>query len=262
MRCENETMGYTTPMRYVNYLFVGFFRAVFWSGGWYWRIPFLAAIFPTPFGKDLRAMLKMFIEAAGCWPDWYFYIAALASAAIVFAGRVAYLETPRVQFIFKENHPYEILDSEPNGDSRRRFLVCIINRSFKELKDVCLVTVTKLIDRDNIGEYAVLPIALRTVQQASDKRTGRFNLSSGQKKMIEVASLNESEEDSEITIHYENGNQNLLPRDRKYIITLTAHSIGAPAQKSFEFYVVEDKLFFKPFTLRQKLAEWLSKIFS
>jgi hypothetical protein len=82
-------------MGYRASFFLGFIRALFWSGGWYWRLPLVAALLPAVREDAAPMLAPVGLDQA---PWWYFALFALGSLALVCACRIAYLETPRVRF--------------------------------------------------------------------------------------------------------------------------------------------------------------------
>ncbi len=143
---------------------------------------------------------------------------------------------------YRQEPPYVI--TEPAGSSghavrfQRVKVKNVTNTSF----DDCIVKLVEMRRADGVAfSNAFLPVALITQHQRLQRRTGgRFKLSAGEEKLVEVAFLDETKPDSEIGLLYEtNQYPNAVPRT-DYVLKLLAHGGSQPVEAFFRLYVNED----------------------
>lgn len=131
-----------------------------------------------------------------------------------------------------------------NGHAIRCFRINVSNIGNTHLTD-CLVKIEAMQLADG-AEFnnAFIPIGLITQQQAiQQRRGGNFNLRIGESKLIEVACLDEANEESEIILRYETGEiPNTVPRN-DYILKLTGYGGSIPVSKVFRTLVDENGYF-------------------
>ena len=113
--------------------------------------------------------------------------------------------------------------------------------------DNCLVTLNTLYHHDQ-NMAGGLPVALLTQHQEAQNRQGRFNLSVGQEKWINVVSLNENVDGSHIIIHCEQNyyQHRQLNPNLEYYLTITAYGgDGRVIEHRYRAYVDIGELIFE-----------------
>jgi hypothetical protein len=225
---------YGTAPIYLLGSFVGFLKAIFWSGGWCFYISlffFGAAFIPRPHREDLVNALDNFsIPHPQEWQG--FLIIGLSLAALGYALRVAYLETSRATLRL---YPVWQID-------RIFFYFGVENISFKELS-TCLVKIVSFKDSSNAVLPFAVPVALQTEQQDLKGKTGRFNLSPGEPKTLKFISC---EKDPQLTslirIHTENNDEIEVPGHKLYTIEVGLYGAGAPVVRKYRVSIAHEEL--------------------
>ena len=85
---------------------------------------------------------------------------------------------------------------------------------------------------------AFLPIGLRTQHQKRELRLGGlFNLRAGERKLIEVAYLDETSPESEIELQYETDKYPATVPRASYNLTIKVYGSSKPADSRYRLYV-------------------------
>lgn len=127
----------------------------------------------------------------------------------------------------------KIFESGEAGSNIYRLRLIAMNRSGEQLSK-CLVKLTSISPITTDMNMAEFPIALRTMAQIEQARKGRFELSPGEEKHLELITFSSGEPKSPAIIHTELWSKHLL-RDTEYEITVVAHcERGLPDKKTMK----------------------------
>lgn len=231
-------------MRYLLHFIYGVIKALLWSGGWYWRIPFIILLLPVIYFQQTGHLIPGIDLGSG--KQWLYLSIIMGLFALGLAARIASLETPKITATFEQGKlPCEQISSYKNGTQKRLFSFNIKNISGREL-DQCLV---KIIDFKSEGGSELgesLPVPVRSEYKMGGGKSGRFILSPGEAKTVPIVSYLEGNPPQPIYVIYQRENLfNEVISSGKYECQIGIYSEGAPIKMQFQFYVENDRLIFR-----------------
>lgn len=172
-------------MRYSVCLVIGFARAIFWSGGWYWRLPLLVGFLPGV-RQEVQPVLELFGLADT--PSHWFYIFASVGAAIIFAVRISYIETLRI-------YPLRIIKYRDRD--KLKFRIQVKNKSLSKCQGI-LARIIRIEGFDfgldqldlNLPDTPFVLLTQERARYTNSKEVPddrhRWSLSQGEEKNVEV----------------------------------------------------------------------------
>ena len=241
-------------MQLIEYLTV-LVKVLWQSGGRTWlAFPALISAFPV-YERWIR-------DKATQWFDillptvspWWTLVPFTIWWIVGLIMRQVHIEKTDLTILFENRAPFEITEpSGTKGHAVRKFRVGIRNDGSRDLNG-CLVKLVEL--RDQRKTYrSFLPVSLRTEHQTLQHRSGRFNLSRGEHKILEVVEMNEKNSNSEIILRYESTDYPNMISRQNYIVTLEAYGGGKPRSERFKLNVDNGFLRFSRFSRFDELLE-------
>ena len=144
-----------------------------------------------------------------------------------------------VRILLSDGTPSEL--AHPAGAlglCHRTWRLQVTNRGHTALECIAKLEAMTCTD-DPKFQNAFLPIALITQHQSGQGRAGgSFNLRPGEVKLVEVASLDETVENSEIRLHYETSNYPCQVPRARYKLKVSIY--GAHKPREFECFLYVD----------------------
>jgi hypothetical protein len=231
-------------MQYPILFLLGIIKAVFYTGGWYWRILFLVLVLPVLYWDGFGHLIT---QTGYQLPDVNLYLLILTGiAASGFAIRIASLETPKVSITFKNGEPpYENISRYKSGQQKRSFSINVRNNSSKEL-DQCVIKIIGFKHTGGTGIGDAIPIPIRSDYQMRGDKSGRFHLSPGESTTVSIISYLEGDPPQPIYMnYYRESIYNEFSSEGNYQVELGVFGGGSPVSALFQFYVENDQLVFK-----------------